>query len=241
MALELHLEEFKHSQELARSFEDDLDFCPSLTAKELSEIILASFMARKDRLEHQNADFFQMQYADMSAATPAPPSKAIAIIDPNSGAALQLPSNSNNNSNNSSTTSAAAAAAAAAAATAAMAARINTPTVSMGVSGRYAVTSTPATAFGTSGVDSYFSYVPMQQPHQQQQQQQHQLFSPTFAGHAYPFSPAAATAFSVAAPIRTPTARIPIVDPTSGHVVSLPETPSSVSSAWHHQSFVSVR
>ncbi|KAF9975146.1 hypothetical protein BGZ73_001323 [Actinomortierella ambigua] len=239
MALELHLEEFKHSQELARSFDDDLDFCPSLTAKELSEIILASFLARKDRIEHQNNDFFQAQYADMLHSAPAPPSKAIAIIDPSSGAALQLPSNSGGNTSPTATTSAAAAAAAAAAATAAMAARINTPTVSMGMPSRFGVTSAPVTAFGT-GVDSYFSFVPMQQP---QQPQQHQLFSPTFAGHAYPFTPQPQQHAAFGAPLRTPTARIPIVDPSNGHVVSLPETPSATatSSVWHHQSFVSVR
>jgi len=31
----LHLEQYRISQEAARSFEDDLDFCPSLSAKEV--------------------------------------------------------------------------------------------------------------------------------------------------------------------------------------------------------------
>ncbi|KAF9974916.1 hypothetical protein BGZ65_008513, partial [Modicella reniformis] len=102
MAQVMHLEQYRLSQEAARCFEDDLDFCPSLTSKELSEIILTSILAQKEshakQLQFQQHHQHQRLSGVSSPTSPTTPtattpgaSRAIAIVDPTSGTPLYIP------------------------------------------------------------------------------------------------------------------------------------------------------
>ncbi|KAG0305717.1 hypothetical protein BGZ98_003698 [Dissophora globulifera] len=89
-----HLEYYLQSQEAARSFDDDLDFCPNLTAKEFSERMLELSSARSGA----QAKWQQQNHPDSYSTTvvPSPPAahhatRAIAIIDPASRAPVQVP------------------------------------------------------------------------------------------------------------------------------------------------------
>ncbi|KAF8945361.1 hypothetical protein BGZ47_002821 [Haplosporangium gracile] len=221
MAQVLHLEQFRLSQEAAKCFDDDLDFCPSLTAKELSEIILASILAQKENQAKQ-----QQQRGGSSpvspttpAATANPASRAITIVDPNSRAPLfiapKTPTAIGNNGRQ---------------------------------GGRYSGSTTPATVGLMGPSDSYFNFMPSMGRQQQQQQQQQQVYNNMYGSHAYAFSgqhqQQQQQAYSMG--MTSPTmmsyspprmaSRIPIVNPDNGTIVSLPETPS-----WNQHHFVAVR
>ncbi|KAF9927925.1 hypothetical protein FBU30_002763 [Linnemannia zychae] len=225
MAQVLHLEQFRLSQEAAKCFDDDLDFCPSLTAKELSEIILASILAQKENQAKQQQQQQQLQQqlhqrngsspvlSTTPAATTNPASRAITIVDPTSRTPLYIapktPVVANNNSGRQ--------------------------------GGRYSGSTTPATAGLMGPSDSYFNYMPSMG---RQQQQQQQVYNNMYGSHAYAFSNQHQQAYSMG--MTSPTmlsyspprmaSRIPIVNPDNGTVVSLPETPS-----WNQHHFVAVR
>ncbi|KAF9148882.1 hypothetical protein BG015_009379 [Linnemannia schmuckeri] len=221
MAQVLHLEQFRLSQEAAKCFDDDLDFCPSLTAKELSEIILASILAQKENQAKQ-----QQQRGGSSpvspttpAATANPTSRAITIVDPNSRAPLFIaPKTPNAIGNNGRQ------------------------------GGRYSGSTTPATAGLMGPSDSYFSFMPSMG---RQQQQQQQVYNNMYGSHAYAFSGQhqqqqhhhqQAYSMGMTSPTMSSyspprmASRIPIVNPDNGTIVSLPETPS-----WNQHHFVAVR
>ncbi|KAG0038708.1 hypothetical protein BGZ82_011103 [Podila clonocystis] len=228
-----HLEQFHQSQEAAKCFDDDLDFCPSLTAKELSEIILASILAQKELQAKQQQ---QQQRHQPHSPPRSPPhnSRAITIVDPTSRTPLYIPPSS---------------------------AKGNT-TISKGMigSGRYSGTTTPATSSGLMNTSNdYFNMMPtnsnanntMGRNHNHNNQQQ--LFNSMYGSHAYAFSPmeqqqhynhtysmgmlSPSSVGSYSPPRQA--SRIPIVNPDNGRVVSVPEGPSSAS--WQQQHFVAVR
>ncbi|KAF9116135.1 hypothetical protein BGX27_004718 [Mortierella sp. AM989] len=102
----MYLEHFLQSQEAAKCFDDDLDFCPSLTATELVEILKESASAQKRQQTR-----WQQQDRTSSNSSPTPPScpltakkclsnragsKAIAIVDPDSKVPVQLPGSMRN-------------------------------------------------------------------------------------------------------------------------------------------------
>ncbi|KAG0337982.1 hypothetical protein BG000_004738 [Podila horticola] len=111
-----HLEQFHQSQEAAKCFDDDLDFCPSLTAKELSEIILASILAQKELQAKQR----HQPHLHSPPRSPPHNSRAITIVDPASRTPLYIPPSS--------------------------AKGVNTTNKGMIGSGRYSGTTTPATS-----------------------------------------------------------------------------------------------
>ncbi|KAG0307824.1 hypothetical protein BGZ98_009684 [Dissophora globulifera] len=223
----LHLEQFRLSQEAAKSFDDDLDFCPSLTQKELSEIILASILAQKENQARQH----QQQRTSSSTSPTSPnaathaPSRAITIVDPNSRTPLYIPPTS-------------------VASKAANGSAMR--------SGRYSGSTTPATAGLMAPSDSYFNILPAAS---RQQQQQQQLFGNLYGSHAYPFSSQMLQSQqqqqqSYSMGLTSPTTgsyspprvanRIPIVNPDNGSIVSVPEAPAA-SPSWHQHHFVAVR
>ncbi|KAF9171647.1 hypothetical protein BGX21_006265 [Mortierella sp. AD011] len=98
----MHLEHYLQSQEAARCFEDDLDFCPSLTATELVNILKESastqkrHQARRQQQDHMSSSCPSSPSGFRITATKPlmnhrPASKAIAIVDPNSKTPVQLP------------------------------------------------------------------------------------------------------------------------------------------------------
>jgi hypothetical protein len=111
--------------------------------------------------------------------------------------------------------------------------------------------------------DSYFNLVPTSSAGRQQQQQQHnQLFGGMYGSQAYQYTPQLFQqqqqqqqqqqlhAYSMG--LTSPTmgayspprqvSRIPIVNPDTRSIVSVPEATSSSSAAsWHHNHFVAVR
>ncbi|KAG0297776.1 hypothetical protein BGZ96_004967 [Linnemannia gamsii] len=227
MAQVLHLEQFRLSQEAAKCFDDDLDFCPSLTAKELSEIILASILAQKENQAKQQQRGGSSPVSPITpAATGNPTSRAITIVDPNSRAPLfiapKTPAAIGTNNNGRQ-------------------------------GGRYSGSTTPATAGLMGPSDSYFNIMPSMG---RQQQQQQQVYNNMYGSHAYAFSGQQQyqhqqqlqqqhqQAYSMG--MTSPTmssyspprmaSRIPIVNPDNGSIVSLPETPS-----WNQHHFVAVR
>ncbi|KAF9910405.1 hypothetical protein EC991_006670 [Linnemannia zychae] len=227
MAQVLHLEQFRISQEAAKCFDDDLDFCPSLTAKELSEIILASILAQKENQAKQQQRGGSSPVSPTTpAATTNPASRAITIVDPNSRTPLfitpKTPSVTTNNNGNHGRQG-----------------------------GRYSGSTTPATAGLMGPSDSYFNFMPSMG---RQQQQQQQVYNNMYGSHAYAFSSQQQhqhqqhhqhqQAYSMG--MTSPTmssyspprmaSRIPIVNPDNGTIVSLPETPS-----WNQHHFVAVR
>ncbi|GJJ74086.1 hypothetical protein EMPS_06444 [Entomortierella parvispora] len=233
MAQVLHLEQYRLSQEAAKSFDDDLDFCPSLTAKELSEIILASILAQKESQAKQfrASSFSSSSSSSSGASSPTSPtssipaSRAISIVDPNSRTPLYIPPN-------------------------------KAPSTH-GRPGRYSSATTPAAVMTPS--DSYFNLVPSSRQ-QQQQQQQNQLFNSMYGSQAYQFSPQVIQqqqqqqqmhAYSMGMTSPTsgayspprPVSRIPIVNPDNGSIVSVPDASSSSSSgsSWYNNHFVAVR
>ncbi|KAG0082048.1 hypothetical protein BGZ90_000542 [Linnemannia elongata] len=221
MAQVLHLEQFRLSQEAAKCFDDDLDFCPSLTAKELSEIILASILAQKENQAKQQQRGGSSPVSPTTpAATTNPASRAITIVDPNSRAPLYIapktPAAIGNNNGRQ--------------------------------GGRYSGSTTPATAGLMGPSDSYFNFMPSMG---RQQQQQQQIYNNMYGSHAYAFSGqhqqqqqhhqqayplgmTSPTMSSYSSPRMA--SRIPIVNPDNGSIVSLPETPS-----WNQHHFVAVR
>ncbi|KAF9967550.1 hypothetical protein BGZ70_009091 [Mortierella alpina] len=90
MAQVMHLEQFRLSQEAARCFDDDLDFCPSLTAKELSEIILASILAQKENQAKQLQQQRPSPTATPGASAPRMASR-IPIVNPDNGSIVSVP------------------------------------------------------------------------------------------------------------------------------------------------------
>ncbi|KAF8984107.1 hypothetical protein BGZ46_008828 [Entomortierella lignicola] len=223
MAQVLHLEQYRLSQEAAKCFDDDLDFCPSLTAKELSEIILASILAQKEsqaKLQNQQRPSGVSSPASPTSATSA--SRAITIVDPNSRTPLYIPTASVNKTYNGSTANR---------------------------SGRYSGSTTPATAGLMAQSDSYFNIMsPMGRQQQmfntmygsqsyqylpQSQQQQHHHHQ-----QAYTMGMTSPTMTSYSPPRQAN--RIPIVNPDNGNVVAVPET-TTASPNWYQEHFVAVR
>ncbi|KAF9361784.1 hypothetical protein BGX26_011779 [Mortierella sp. AD094] len=104
----MHLEHYLQSQEAAKCFEDDLDFCPSLTATELVDILKESASAQKrHQIKWQQQDLMSSNSSPSplgpritaTKSSPAgyrPASKAIMIVDPNSKAPVQLPGSMRN-------------------------------------------------------------------------------------------------------------------------------------------------
>ncbi|KAF9369986.1 hypothetical protein CPB97_003117 [Podila verticillata] len=85
----MHLEQYQERNEAAKCFEDDLDFCPSLTPREVSEFKLASILAQKERNKKQQQ---RSGHTSPTLSTPSPrTSRAISIVDPISGAPLFMP------------------------------------------------------------------------------------------------------------------------------------------------------
>ncbi|KAK3812658.1 MAG: hypothetical protein J3R72DRAFT_498604 [Linnemannia gamsii] len=223
MAQVLHLEQFRISQEAAKCFDDDLDFCPSLTAKELSEIILASILAQKENQAKQQQRGGSSPVSPTTpAATANPASRAITIVDPNSRAPLFI--NPKTPGASSSTNGR--------------------------QGGRYSGSTTPATAGLMGPSESYFNFMPSVG---RQQQQQQQVYNNMYGSHAYAFSGQhqqhqhqhqhqQAYSMGMTSPTMSSyspprmASRIPIVNPDNGSIVSLPETPS-----WNQHHFVAVR
>ncbi|KAF9941626.1 hypothetical protein BGZ67_004457 [Mortierella alpina] len=222
MAQVMHLEQFRLSQEAARCFDDDLDFCPSLTAKELSEIILASILAQKENQAKQ----LQQQRPSPTATSPTSPtnpgSRAISIVDPTSRTPLYIPPTTT--------------------------AKSSSNGFARGA-GRYSGSTTPATAglmAPQSQSDSYFNITPSLGRQQQQQQQQQQLFNSMYGSYPYQLSHQAYTMGMTSptmdsySPPRL-ASRIPIVNPDNGSIVSVPEAAPTASPAWYQNHFVAVR
>ncbi|KAG0355877.1 hypothetical protein BC939DRAFT_462073 [Gamsiella multidivaricata] len=223
MAQVLHLEQFRLSQEAAKSFDDDLDFCPSLTAKELSEIILASILAQKENQAKQQQQR-SPNLPTTAAASTATASRAITIVDPASRTPLYLPPATTTPKTNrsgrfsGSTTPA----------TAGLMAQSDSYFNIMPASSR------------------------QHHQHQQQHQQQQSMFNNPYGSFGYAFTAQAQQhqqqAYSMG--MTSPTMasyspprlanRIPIVNPDNGTIVSVPEAPAA-SPAWHQQHFVAVR
>ncbi|KAG0087102.1 hypothetical protein BGZ93_006581 [Podila epicladia] len=236
-----HLEQFHLSQEAAKCFDDDLDFCPSLTAKELSEIILASILAQKELQAKQQ----QRHQPHLHSPPRSPPhnSRAITIVDPTSRTPLYIPPSSAKGVNNTATT---------------------TTNKGMIGSGRYSAASTPVTSSGLMNTSNdYFNLMPTNSNannsmgrthnHSNHSNNNQQLFNSMYGSHAYAFSPVeqqqhynhtysmgmlSPTSVGSYSPPRQ-ASRIPIVNPDNGRVVSVPEGPSSAS--WQQQHFVAVR
>ncbi|KAF9173971.1 hypothetical protein BGX21_008981 [Mortierella sp. AD011] len=225
----LHLEQYRLSQEAAKCFDDDLDFCPSLTAKELSEIILASILAQKEsqakQQQQQRSSGVPSPTSPTSVASSVnPSSRAITIMDPNSRTPLYIPTATVNKTYNGS---------------------------AAGRSGRFSGSTTPATAGLMAQPDSYFNFMPTMN-RQQQQQQQQQMFNTMYGSHGYQYLAQSqqqhqqAYTMGMTSPTMTSYSpprlanRIPIVNPNNGNVVAVPETPSA-SPAWHQEHFVAVR
>ncbi|KAG0210836.1 hypothetical protein BGX33_004645 [Mortierella sp. NVP41] len=198
MAQVLHLEQFRLSQEAAKCFDDDLDFCPSLTAKELSEIILASILAQKENQAKQ-----QQRGGSSPVSPTTPASRAITIVDPNSRAPLfiapKTPAVTSNNGRHGGRYSGS-----------------TTPATAglMGPSDSY------FNFMPSMGRQQQQVYNNMYGSHAyafsgQQQQQQQQAYSMGMTG---------STMGSYSPPRMA--SRIPIVNPDNGSIVSLPETPS---------------
>ncbi|KAF9918274.1 hypothetical protein BX616_009666 [Lobosporangium transversale] len=124
----MYLQQFLQSQEAAKCFDDDLDFCPSLTAKEVAEMKLESALANSKsgigwrQQNHARGPSLSLptsplllsspSHSSRTAITNGPPpsplpssapqhiptvSKAVAIVDPTSKTAVQLPSSVNAN------------------------------------------------------------------------------------------------------------------------------------------------
>ncbi|KAG0204023.1 hypothetical protein BGX28_003902 [Mortierella sp. GBA30] len=212
----MHLEQFRLSQEAARCFDDDLDFCPTLTAKELSEIILASILAQKETQAKQ----LQHQRQSPPATSPSSPStnpgsRAITIVDPASRTPLYIPPSTTAKSSS------------------------HGPAR---VSGRYSGSTTPATAgLMAPQSESYFNIMPSMS---RQQQQQQQLFNSMYGSHAmqqhaYSMGMTSPTIGSYSPPRMA--SRIPIVNPDNGSIVSVPEVTPTASPAWYQNHFVAVR
>ncbi|KAF9380260.1 hypothetical protein CPC16_010387 [Podila verticillata] len=242
MAQVSHLEQFHQSQEAAKCFDDDLDFCPSLTAKELSEIILASILAQKELQAKQQ----QRHPSHLHSPPRSPPhnSRAITIVDPTSRTPLYIPPSSakgNNHNNHSNSHN----------------------NKGMIGSGRYSTTTPTSGLMNTS--NDYFNMMPtnsnannsMGRAHNSNNNNNNnnnnqQLFNSMYGSHAYAFSPMeqnynnhtysmgmlSPTSVGSYSPPRQ-ASRIPIVNPDNGRVVSVPEGPSSAS--WQQQHFVAVR
>ncbi|KAF9406898.1 hypothetical protein BGZ76_006242, partial [Entomortierella beljakovae] len=97
----LYLEHYLQSQEAAKCFDDDLDFCPSLTAAELVDILQESASAQKKpqmkwaqqgRMGSNASPMSSPRVAAIKSSFGRPTSKAIAIVDPNSKTPVLLPS-----------------------------------------------------------------------------------------------------------------------------------------------------
>ncbi|KAG0356506.1 hypothetical protein BGZ54_000702 [Gamsiella multidivaricata] len=258
-----YLEHYMQTQEAAKCFEDDLDFCPSLTASELSERASEYASAHARRRE---ARWSQLDHSSPLASprTPSqctvsgrfpPTSKAIAIVDPASKAPVQLPPPGFPSSKACSTSPS-----------------IITPSRHGSISSVSSVSSGGDTMSHIDAQDTSLLDWTMQQQQQdqqmlqmqqlqflqQQQQHHHQpfacdmMFAPSAAaqgpffgqdmssrGMFYPSNN------GVYSPPSRATSRIPIVNPNNGSTVSLSEAPVApmpAMPAWHHpQYFVSVR
>ncbi|KAI8352670.1 hypothetical protein B0O80DRAFT_80608 [Mortierella sp. GBAus27b] len=201
----------------------------------LSEIILASILAQKEAQAKQQ----QQRLPALSPTSPTSPtsmtsaSRAVAIVDPSSGAPLYIPP-----------------------------ATVNTkPTHAPTRPGRYSGSTTPATAGLMAQSDSYFGIMPSmgrQQQHQHQHQHQHQqhqqqMYNNMYGAHAHAFMPqmhAPQQPLAYSMGLTSPTMgsyspprmahRIPIVNPDNGNVVAIPEGPAP-SPGWHQHHFVAVR
>ncbi|KAG0244267.1 hypothetical protein B0O80DRAFT_496314 [Mortierella sp. GBAus27b] len=218
-------EHYVRSQEAARGFDDDLDFCPSLTVNELSEMVRESALARQRDQElwlKLNQPASPMSHQRPSA------SKAIAIIDPTSNTPVTLPGHDAAGMAAWSPTLSSFKAATRQGSISSISSSTSSSTGSHGSIG-------PCPASDLTQHDLYYreevaDWTLPQELHpmlhwQQDHRQQQFMHDPLVAAHA--FSPQAR--FS---------SRVPIVNPDNGSLVPLPDTPTTLA-GWQH--VVSVR
>ncbi|KAF8939190.1 hypothetical protein EDD21DRAFT_409897 [Dissophora ornata] len=226
------LEQFLQSQEAAKSFDDDLDFCPSLSATELSEKLLESASTARNDV------------ASISSSPGPLRSRAIAIVDPASKAPLQIPGLPTSTVGSP-------------ASVAAMPIRHSSMSSvgSAGSAGSYPASDTSLMdlyldAQDASVLDWPFQQQQLLQMHQlrqlhQSQQPQQYLYDPMFAlSGSQPFAPqdmVSVDMFDSLPGMYSPqrlTSRVPIVNPTTGSVLDIRDPSVVAVPEWH---FVSVR